>query len=371
MRRIRKSTIAGIIGFVALGALAYFGLSTVLAGAVFQATKSVLFGAAVLGGVGGLGWGVFTGAAVTTRYFKRRGAEKTQAKGIARMVENYQGNVRDNQNVYTLSKNLTKAMAYSAENDQSGMIGSRSVIGETAEQTNLRNKVEAFGARRDFFNSTNRGGVHNSRVYDKKVLKAEAKLGQISSQTMAPIDRRYSYTVEVPDPYNNQIYYDHRNEIMCLSSETREKYKQIVNRDTGRTSSKYYADFGYQSTLKFATNETLKDTCVKSNVEPSMEKYELLLLEEVKSEIEKLGKADGVFPIRLERKHYITHSRARSSVTAILNMDDLNKRIEAIKGHLLDSDNVKVTGTNFVNRQYSIKEPTAERADDDGIVLGR
>ena len=101
-----------------------------------------------------------------------------------------------------------------------------------------------------------------------------------------------------------------------------------------------------------------------------MEKYELLLLEEVKAEIEKSGKSDGVFPIRLERKHYITHSRARSSVVAILNMDDLNKRIDAIKGYLLDSDNIKVTGTNFLNRQYQIKTADVERVDDDGIVLG-
>lgn len=334
-------------------------------GLVAQSAKLIMFDTALVSGLVATGATVFGATNVVTGAVKRRQAEKIQAKSIARMVDNYQGNVKSKENVYKLSRDFTGALAYSAENNQSGMIGRRGVIGETTQQTIQRNKVDAFTARRNFFNAVEKGGVRQSKYYDKKTIKATTKLDQLNS-TMGPIDRRYTYTAEVPDPFNGQIYYDHRNEIMCTSSETREKFKKLILSDPLRTSKKYYADFGYATTLQFANNETLKDICVKSNVEPHMEKYELLLLEEVKSEIKKSGKTEGIFPIRLKREHYTAHNKSTSTMTVILTEEDLNARIENITNYLKNADNIIVKGKNYLNRTYQTVQ--AEHADTDDLV---
>ena len=62
------------------------------------------------------------------------------------------------------------------------------------------------------------------------------------------------------------------------------KYEKPVAQVIGDNMWVSFAIAVIATTLQFANNETLKDICVKSNVEPHMEKYELLLLEEVKSE---------------------------------------------------------------------------------------
>lgn len=364
MRTRTKVSIFLVIMFAALLGVAS---GVVGMGLVAQSAKLFMFDTAVASGLVAAGAGIFGATNVITGAVKRRQAEKIQAKSIARMVDNYQGNVNSKENVYKLSNDFTSALAYSADNNQSGLIGRRGVIGETSEQTMQRNKIDAYTARRNFFNSVENGGVRQSKYYDKKTIKATVKLDQLNNN-MSPIDRRYTYTAEIPDPFNGQIYYDHRNEIMCNSSETRETYKKLILSDPLRSSKKHYADFGYVTTLQFATNETLKDTCVKSNVETNMEKYELLLLQEVKSEIKKLGKADGIFPIRLKKEHFTSHNKSNTTMTVILDEKELDNRIKCLQMYLENDGNLVAKGKNYLNRTYKYNEVTQEVVDTDDLI---
>ena len=346
----------GLIAFMGIA----LGVASFLVGMGYVALlpKLIWFDVGLVSAFVGIGSAVFASSSSLTGYVRRRKAEKVQAKSIAKMsnmLSREKGAIKQRINTLKLSNKLTKAMVYSAKNNQSGMIGQRDVISQTQNQTKLANQVSAYKARREFFNaSTKKSSVKKSKVFDKKSIKATTKLNkEIAKQP--PISRRYSYTAVVTDPYNGQKYEDHRNEIMCSSSETLNEFKKFVTNDKEKYNRKNYRDFGYVATLRFNTNETLKDTCVKSNVGSNMEAYELMLLKEVKREIKDKG-SDGIFPIQLKKSHYVNHKDSVSTQSYIVDENDLNNRIDTLTKYVNDNDSVKVYGKNYINRNYVVKK---------------
>lgn len=354
----------GLIAFMGIA----LGVASFLVGMGYVALlpKLIWFDIGIVSAFVGIGSGVFASSSSLTGYVRRRRAEKIQAKSIAKMANvstKERCAVKQKINTLKLSNKLTKSMVYSAKNNQSGMIGQRNVISQTQSQTKLANKVSAYNARREFFNaSTKKSSVKQSKVFDKKSIKAKTKLNkEIAKQP--PISRRYSWTSVVTDPFNGQKYEDHRNEIMCSSSETLNEFKKYINADKERYNKENYKDFGYVTTLRFSTNETLKDTCVKSNVEDKMELYELMLLKEVKREIASKG-TDGIFPIQLEKSHYVSHKNSKATHSYIIDENELDYRINALTKYINNDENVKVYGKNYINRNYSYDEVSKDNSSD-------
>lgn len=335
----RTKVFLAIVGVAVAAALVASGLS--LFGVVAYMAEQLAFTVAVGSVLVGTGVGVFAGASSTVGYFRRRHAEKVQGNNIARMLDNSYGNVLSNENVFALSNDLTKSMVYSAENNQSGLIGRREVPNQNVDATIQENKSIAYGARSRFANTTPRISVRQSKIYSKKQLQARTALKKLTGE-QSKIDGVYTYVAEIRDPYNNNIYYDYRNEISCIKETTKNAFKKAVLGDRERASDTYKLDFGYAVNLNFSTNSIFKNTFAKSNVETSMEQYELMLLKEVAAEIDYKIKhkeitateLDKIFPIQLNRVHYTSHKKSKTATIIINDREELKTRIKAIQDYL-------------------------------------
>lgn len=360
---MRKRTKWGIGFIVAMVATLAISAVIVATGVVALQAFSNWFLIAILSaGLGTIG-GVLVTTSVIDGANKRKKAIKQAANQIAENIKhNDLKNTKQKSLVKSQSKSLKccksmfKSMAYSAENNQPGILGLRYRPGATQEQINQINILNANKNLNAY--SIAAGKKKEARISNKKIIKAEKKLEKLGVD-VSEIEDRYNYVFETNVPMVGGVK-DYRTSASLNNSEYINQFKSLVNSQKSlqtRYNAKNKNDFGYVASIEFRGNTSpIKSTNVMSNAEEEMPAYELLLLKDLKTTLDKDYNSE-FYPFSIRKTHFVSASNKNAKVSSVVitTREELDQRINVLTQYVNNNSNVKTVGKNYLNKNFTIE----------------
>ena len=310
------------------------------------AATTTFFDAALLGGMAAIGLFTTTGTICGVSARIRHKMLKQQTEATAKILESKLEKGSLKVNTKQLANTITKSNEVMVTNNMMGPLNDEGYSKGNPQR--LFEQKRMLEGRRALL--INQGKTRQAEALEKRINKIDKTL---NSSEIAQISSRYSYKSVITGEKDAKIQ-DSRNQISCLTNSAKNEFEKFIESNESirnRVSDKDRNSYGYSVSLNF--KDGIQKTFARSNSAKNMEQCELILLKEAKRELEKGNISTKNFPIILKRKQFGKESKvADSSELRIENEQDLDNRIDLIKGYVSNPEEYKSSSKAYAHKTY-------------------